>query len=170
MFICLAFLVNTLQVLELLWDLAHLPSLSTALVEQALDEHHAILSDSYSVKEQIKMQYVNKCVEDIKKVKALFTVAQILSDKTCVSLMNWNNIPWTTEVLPPESQEWEGLVNWKWNKSLLNFMSLPGQGLRDNSCSCNILPLLWKDCHWVNLFPSSPPPPFFFFSIKLCNQ
>uniref|UniRef100_A0A2C9KAF6 Ubiquitinyl hydrolase 1 n=1 Tax=Biomphalaria glabrata TaxID=6526 RepID=A0A2C9KAF6_BIOGL len=58
---------TTTKVLELLWDLAHLPSLSTALVEQALDEHHAILSDSYSVKEQIKMQYVNKCVEDIKK-------------------------------------------------------------------------------------------------------
>ncbi|KAH9492249.1 Ubiquitin carboxyl-terminal hydrolase 24 [Bulinus truncatus] len=58
---------TTTKVLELLWDLAHLPSLSTSLVEQALDEHHAILSDSYIVKEQIKMQYVNKCVEDIKK-------------------------------------------------------------------------------------------------------
>ena len=57
-----------IQALELLWDLAHLPALSTSLVEQALDEHHSILSDSYSVKEQVKLQYVNKCVEDIKKV------------------------------------------------------------------------------------------------------
>ncbi|XP_059140581.1 ubiquitin carboxyl-terminal hydrolase 24-like isoform X2 [Physella acuta] len=58
---------TTTRVLELLWDLAHLPSLSTSLVEQALDEHHAILSDSYSVKEQVKLQYVCKCVDDIKK-------------------------------------------------------------------------------------------------------
>ncbi|CAG5125953.1 unnamed protein product, partial [Candidula unifasciata] len=58
---------TTTRVLELLWDLAHLPSLSTSLIEQALDEHHAILSDSYSVKEQVKLQYVNKCVDDIKK-------------------------------------------------------------------------------------------------------
>ena len=56
------------QALGLLWDLAHLPALSTTLVEQALDEHHSILSDSYSVKEQVKLQYVNKCVDDIKKV------------------------------------------------------------------------------------------------------
>ncbi|CAL1529935.1 unnamed protein product [Lymnaea stagnalis] len=58
---------TTTRVLELLWDLAHLPALSTSLVEQALDEHHAILSDSYTVKEQVKLQYVTKCVEDIKK-------------------------------------------------------------------------------------------------------
>lgn len=61
-------IVLLFQVLELLWDLAHLPALSTHLIEQALDEHHAILSDSYSVKEQIKLQYVIKCVDDIKKV------------------------------------------------------------------------------------------------------
>ena len=58
------------QVLELLWDLAHLPALSRHLVEQAQEEHHAILSDSYSVKEQVKLQYVQKCVDDIKKVSA----------------------------------------------------------------------------------------------------
>jgi len=56
------------QVLELLWDLSHLPALSTHLIEQALEEHLAILSDSYSVKETVKRQYVVKCVEDIKKV------------------------------------------------------------------------------------------------------
>lgn len=58
---------TTTRVLELLWDLAHLPALSRHLVEQAQEEHHAILSDSYSVKEQVKLQYVNKCVDDIKK-------------------------------------------------------------------------------------------------------
>lgn len=55
--------------LELLWDLSHLPALSTHLIEQALNEHLLILSDSYIVKEQVKRQYVMKCVEDIKKVR-----------------------------------------------------------------------------------------------------
>ncbi|KAL5016318.1 hypothetical protein ScPMuIL_005907 [Solemya velum] len=58
---------TTTRVLELLWDLAHLPALSTHLTEQALGEHLTILSDSYSIKEQVKRQYVMKCVEDIKK-------------------------------------------------------------------------------------------------------
>ncbi|XP_070196439.1 ubiquitin carboxyl-terminal hydrolase 24-like isoform X2 [Littorina saxatilis] len=58
---------TTTRVLELLWDLAHLPALSRHLVEHAQEEHHAILSDSYSVKEQVKLQYVQKCVDDIKK-------------------------------------------------------------------------------------------------------
>lgn len=57
-----------LQVLELLWDLSHLPTLSRQLIELALEEHLAILSDSFSVREQIKRNYVIKCVEDIKKV------------------------------------------------------------------------------------------------------
>ena len=56
------------QVLELLWDLAHLPALSTPLVEQALAEHLAILIDSNIVKEQVKKSYVVKCVDDIKEV------------------------------------------------------------------------------------------------------
>ncbi|KAL3868453.1 hypothetical protein ACJMK2_041259 [Sinanodonta woodiana] len=58
---------TTSQVLNLLWDLAHLPVLSTDLIEQALDEHLGILNDSYAVKDQVKRQYVSKCVEDIKK-------------------------------------------------------------------------------------------------------
>lgn len=52
----------------MLWDLAHLPTLKTGLIEQALDEHLAILSDSFTVKEPIKKQYVIKCVEDIREV------------------------------------------------------------------------------------------------------
>ena len=59
------------QVLELLWDLAHLPAIRTHLVEQALEEHHTILSVAYSVKEHLKLQYVHKCVDDIKKVRSL---------------------------------------------------------------------------------------------------
>ncbi|BFY99847.1 hypothetical protein BsWGS_02887 [Bradybaena similaris] len=80
---------TTTRVLELLWDLAHLPSLSTSLVEQALDEHHAILSDSYSVKEQVKLQYVNKCVDDIKKgacvlpaLRQLMSISKNISKNT----------------------------------------------------------------------------------------
>ncbi|CAH1774066.1 unnamed protein product [Owenia fusiformis] len=58
---------TTTRVLELLWDLAHLPSLPTDLIEQALEEHLIILCDSCTVKEQLKKNYVVKCIEDIKK-------------------------------------------------------------------------------------------------------
>lgn len=56
------------QVLEVLWDLAHLPTLPTTLVQQALEEHLTILSDAYAVKETVKKSYIIKCIEDIKKV------------------------------------------------------------------------------------------------------
>ncbi|KAL4237153.1 Ubiquitin carboxyl-terminal hydrolase 24 [Mactra antiquata] len=69
---------TTTQVLQLLWDLSHLPKLSTHLIELALDEHLAILNDSYTVKDQIKKNYVSKCVEDIKKgVCVLPTLKQL---------------------------------------------------------------------------------------------
>ncbi|XP_070563005.1 ubiquitin carboxyl-terminal hydrolase 24-like isoform X2 [Ptychodera flava] len=58
---------TTTKVLELLWDLSHLPALPTHLIEQALDEHLTILSDSFSVKEQVKKNYVIKSIDDIKK-------------------------------------------------------------------------------------------------------
>lgn len=48
--------------------MAHLPALSTPLIEQALSEHLAILIDSNIVKEQVKKSYVVKCVDDIKEV------------------------------------------------------------------------------------------------------
>lgn len=57
------------QVLEVLWELAHLPTLPTSLVQQALEEHLGILSDAYAVKETVKRNYIIKCIEDIKKVK-----------------------------------------------------------------------------------------------------
>ena len=55
------------QVLDLLWSLSHLPSLTTEMVDQALRSHNDILSDSYAVKEQIKKNYAVKCMEDIRK-------------------------------------------------------------------------------------------------------
>ncbi|XP_061744458.1 ubiquitin carboxyl-terminal hydrolase 24 isoform X2 [Nerophis ophidion] len=58
---------TTGKVLEVLWELAHLPSLPTSLVQQALEEHLGILSDAYAVKETVKRSYIIKCIEDIKK-------------------------------------------------------------------------------------------------------
>ncbi|XP_035763466.1 ubiquitin carboxyl-terminal hydrolase 24 [Neolamprologus brichardi] len=58
---------TTGKVLEVLWELAHLPTLPTSLVQQALEEHLGILSDAYAVKELVKRSYIIKCIEDIKK-------------------------------------------------------------------------------------------------------
>ncbi|XP_056894157.1 ubiquitin carboxyl-terminal hydrolase 24 isoform X3 [Takifugu flavidus] len=58
---------TTGKVLEVLWELAHLPTLPTTLVQQALEEHLGILSDAYAVKETVKRSYIIKCIEDIKK-------------------------------------------------------------------------------------------------------
>uniref|UniRef100_A0A8D0AD39 Ubiquitin carboxyl-terminal hydrolase 24 n=1 Tax=Sander lucioperca TaxID=283035 RepID=A0A8D0AD39_SANLU len=60
---------TTGKVLEVLWELAHLPTLPTSLVQQALEEHLGILSDAYAVKETVKRSYIIKCIEDIKKVR-----------------------------------------------------------------------------------------------------
>lgn len=61
----------SVQVLEVLWELAHLPTLPTTLVQQALEEHLGILSDAYAVKETVKRNYIIKCIEDIKKVRQM---------------------------------------------------------------------------------------------------
>ncbi|XP_071010441.1 ubiquitin carboxyl-terminal hydrolase 24-like isoform X3 [Oncorhynchus clarkii lewisi] len=58
---------TTGKVLEVLWELAHLPTLPTSLVQQASEEHLAILTDAYAVKETVKRCYIIKCIEDIKK-------------------------------------------------------------------------------------------------------
>ncbi|KAF2976666.1 hypothetical protein EK904_003280 [Melospiza melodia maxima] len=55
------------RVLEVLWELAHLPTLPCSLIQQALEEHLTILSDAYAVKEAIKRSYIIKCIEDIKR-------------------------------------------------------------------------------------------------------
>ncbi|XP_063283711.1 ubiquitin carboxyl-terminal hydrolase 24 isoform X2 [Pelobates fuscus] len=59
--------ITTGKVLEVLWELAHLPTLPSVLIQQALEEHLAILSDAYAVKETVKRNYIIKCIEDIKK-------------------------------------------------------------------------------------------------------
>lgn len=68
------------QVLEVLWELAHLPTLPTSLVQQALEEHLGILSDAYAVKEAVKRNYIIKCIEDIKKVSRPTTTPPPHSD------------------------------------------------------------------------------------------
>ncbi|XP_071010438.1 ubiquitin carboxyl-terminal hydrolase 24-like isoform X1 [Oncorhynchus clarkii lewisi] len=60
---------TTGKVLEVLWELAHLPTLPTSLVQQASEEHLAILTDAYAVKETVKRCYIIKCIEDIKKTQ-----------------------------------------------------------------------------------------------------
>ncbi|XP_062568779.1 ubiquitin carboxyl-terminal hydrolase 24-like [Saccostrea cucullata] len=81
---------TTTRVLELLWDLSHLPTLSRQLIELALEEHLAILSDSFSVREQVKRNYVIKCVEDIKKGACVLpSLKQLLN--ICKNIMKQNN-------------------------------------------------------------------------------
>ena len=58
------------QILDLLWGLAHLPQLSREMVELALEAHSSILIESYHTKEAEKRTYINKCIEDIRKVRA----------------------------------------------------------------------------------------------------
>lgn len=67
--VCVFAVYLSVQVLEVLWELAHLPTLPTTLVQQALEEHLGILSDAYAVKETVKRSYIIKCIEDIKKVR-----------------------------------------------------------------------------------------------------
>ena len=64
----------------MLWELAHLPTLPSSLIQQALEEHLTILSDAYAVKEAIKRSYIIKCIEDIKRVG--FTFGSNYSDNT----------------------------------------------------------------------------------------
>lgn len=63
-----------LQVLDVLWELAHLPTLPSSLIQQALEEHLTILSDAYAVKEAVKRSYIIKCIEDIKRVGFSFAL------------------------------------------------------------------------------------------------
>lgn len=57
-----------LQILELLWNLAHLPQSSKVMMELALDAHASILMDSSLTNEAEKRNYIEKCVKDIRKV------------------------------------------------------------------------------------------------------
>ncbi len=57
------------QILDLLWNLVHLPHLGREMVELALESHSSILVESYHTKEAEKRTYMSKCVEDIRKVR-----------------------------------------------------------------------------------------------------
>uniref|UniRef100_A0A8C5WGL6 Ubiquitin carboxyl-terminal hydrolase 24 n=1 Tax=Leptobrachium leishanense TaxID=445787 RepID=A0A8C5WGL6_9ANUR len=81
---------TTGKVLEVLWELAHLPTLPSILIQQALEEHLTILSDAYAVKETVKRSYIIKCIEDIKKV-SVWSAAFISSQ---------NNNPQVVWVVP----------------------------------------------------------------------
>lgn len=56
------------QVLDLLWQLAHLRGLSPEMVKEALDSHIKILSTSTSIKDELRRNYALKCIDNIKKV------------------------------------------------------------------------------------------------------
>lgn len=80
----------TTKVLDLLWEMAHLPYLSPPLVEHALEEHLCILGE-VPHKDVTKKSFLLKCVEDIKKVRlfnkiCIFTVFLIRfhCQETCV--------------------------------------------------------------------------------------
>ena len=54
-------------ILQLLWDMAHIPEIPKHLVERAFAEHLATINEITLNKDAIKKQYVLNCVDDIKK-------------------------------------------------------------------------------------------------------
>ena len=46
-----------------------MPNISREMLELALDAHSSILIESYHTKESERKTYINKCVEDIRKVR-----------------------------------------------------------------------------------------------------
>lgn len=59
---------STQAILELLWEMAHLPNLPKVLVEKAMQEQLSILTEMTQNKDPMKKMYVLKCVADLKKV------------------------------------------------------------------------------------------------------
>ena len=54
-------------ILQLLWDMAHIPEIPKHLVERAFAEHLATINEITLNKDAMKKQYVLNCVDDIKK-------------------------------------------------------------------------------------------------------
>ncbi len=68
-------------ILELLWEISHLPELPKHLVEQALTEQLSVLTEMTFNKEATKRTYVFKCVDSIKKAnKSVVISAKHLYD------------------------------------------------------------------------------------------
>ncbi|GFQ83735.1 ubiquitin carboxyl-terminal hydrolase 24 [Trichonephila clavata] len=65
------------KIVDLLWDLAHSPSIPMNIVELALQEHFSILCE-VSHKDQIKKQYCVKCIENIKKSVSVLPSLRLL--------------------------------------------------------------------------------------------
>ena len=53
----------------MLWDLAHADNLSLYLLNQAVQSHLDILTESNTVRSNTRTEYVSKCVEDVKQAK-----------------------------------------------------------------------------------------------------
>ena len=54
------------QLLEVVWGLCHVDTLPTYLINQAVQSHLDILTESQCLKDQIKYAYISKCMQDIK--------------------------------------------------------------------------------------------------------
>ncbi|KAB7497643.1 hypothetical protein Anas_01167, partial [Armadillidium nasatum] len=62
---------TTEKMLDVLWELARVPSLPPHLVHLAIDEHLRILNESV-IREQLRKSYIIRCVEDIKRSPAVY--------------------------------------------------------------------------------------------------
>lgn len=129
-FVCL------FQVLDLLWSLSHLPSLTTDMVDQALKSHIEILSDSYAVKEQIKKNYAVKCVEDIRKgVLIVPAIRQLLKI--------------TRGMVKQQFNKHDKVGTWLKKKILITFFFGGGDGRGQQELE--IIELIFLDC-FVQLY------------------
>jgi len=54
-------------ILQLLWDMAHIPEIPKHLVERAFAEHLSTITEMTLNKDAVRRQYVLACVDDIKK-------------------------------------------------------------------------------------------------------
>jgi ubiquitin carboxyl-terminal hydrolase 9/24 len=85
-------------ILQLLWDMAHIPEIPKHLVERAFAEHLATINEMTLNKDAIRRQYVLNCVDDIKRtthcvlpaVKQLYAICKSYSGKA-MSMYNKAN-------------------------------------------------------------------------------
>jgi len=76
-------------ILQLLWEMAHIPEIPKHLVERAFAEHLATINEMTLNKDAIRRQYVLNCVDDIKRtthcvlpaVKQLYAICKSYSGK-----------------------------------------------------------------------------------------
>lgn len=61
--------MHLFQLLAVVWDLSHVGSLPTALIDQAVQSHLDILTQSQHVTSEIRNLYIEKCIQDIRDGK-----------------------------------------------------------------------------------------------------